>query len=119
MNNSMLLRIGAIAAVVIVLVVGAGIFLLSAGSGIGQILFGRAYAEGELRDYVASVFKEQVQGASCQPVDTDNNGYVSCDYTVVSQPGVTRSVECAAWGFEGLFNRGCRTRLPLFPNGQR
>ncbi|BAC89177.1 hypothetical protein [Gloeobacter violaceus] len=99
---------------VVVVVIGSGIFLLTAGRGLGQFLFGRAYAEGELRGYAASVLKEELRGSSCQPFDTDNNGYVSCDFTVASQPNVTRSLECAAWGFEGLINRGCRTRLPNF-----
>jgi hypothetical protein len=110
--NSGTFRLLAVVVVVCVVVIGAGVALATAGKGVGQFLFGKAYAEGELKDYVRSVLKQEVAGASCQGIDTDGNGYVSCDYTVVSQPGITRSVECAAWGLSGFFNRGCKTRLP-------
>ncbi|MGA7932348.1 MAG: hypothetical protein WCA35_02095 [Kovacikia sp.] len=98
----------------LVVVIGSGIFLLTAGKNIGQFLFGKSYAEGELKEYVASVLKDEVNGVSCQTYDTDNNGYVSCDYTTTKQPEVTRSLECAAWGIGGFLNRGCKTRLPNF-----
>ncbi|AGY57606.1 hypothetical protein [Gloeobacter kilaueensis] len=99
---------------ILVVVLGTGLFLITAGKGIGQFFFGRTYAESELKDYVATVLKENLRGASCQPFDTDDNGYVSCDYTVSAQPGITRSIECAAFGIGGFINRGCRTRLPNF-----
>lgn len=107
------LRVFAIGAVAIVVVaIGASALLATAGKGIGQFLFGKSYAEGELKEYVASVLKQDLAGVSCQSLDTDDNGYVSCDYTVNTQPGITRSAECAAWGMGGFFNRGCKTRLP-------
>lgn len=90
------------------------IFLTTVGRTFGQFLFGRSFAESELRDYVSSVLKQEINGVRCQAMDTDGNGYVSCDYTLVSQPEVTRSIECAAWGLDGFFNRGCRTRFPNF-----
>lgn len=93
---------------------GGAIFLVTAGQGIGQFFFGRSYAEGELRDYVAQVLKQEVQGVSCQPYDTDNNGYVSCDYTLAANQTSVSSIECAVWGISGFLNRGCRTRLPNF-----
>ncbi|WP_218080079.1 hypothetical protein [Anthocerotibacter panamensis] len=98
--------------------VALAICLLTIGQGVGQFLFGRSYAQSELRDYVASVLREQVNGVSCQAFDTDKNGYVSCDYTINREPGITRSAECAVWGVDGFLNRGCKTRLPLL-NGQR
>ncbi len=102
----------------VILVFAVAIALLTVAQGAGQFLFGRAYAEGELKSYVAEVLKETVGGASCQAIDSDRNGYVSCDYTTARESGVTRSVECAAWGVSGFINRGCKTRLPMFPNGQ-
>lgn len=89
------------------LVIGGGIFLLTAGKGITQYFFGRSFAESELKGYIASVLHQEVNGSHCQAVDKDGNGYVSCDYTLVSEPQKTHSVECAAWGWDGLLNRGC------------
>ena len=97
-----------------VLTLGGGILMLTVGKSLGQFLFGRSFAEKELRGYVSSVLKEEINGARCQPVDSDGNGYVSCDYTLVSKPDETRSIECAAWGWSGFVNRGCRTRFPNF-----
>jgi hypothetical protein len=37
---------------------------------------------------------------------------VSCDFTTTSDPNRTHSIECAAWGWDGFLNRGCKTRLP-------
>jgi hypothetical protein len=96
------------------LVLGSGIFLVTAGKGIGQFLFGRSYAEGELREYVGKVLQQEVRGVSCQPYDTDDNGYVSCDYTLATSQNTVSSTECAVWGLAGFINRGCRTRLPNF-----
>jgi hypothetical protein len=93
-----------------------GTFLLTAGRTVGQSLFGRGFAEGQLKDYVAAVLKQDVNGLKCQAVDSDSNGYVSCDYTTVSQPNNPRSIECAAWGMDGFLNKGCKTRLPNFGN---
>ncbi|MFM7447808.1 MAG: hypothetical protein ACKO24_04325 [Leptolyngbyaceae cyanobacterium] len=87
-------------------------FLLTAGKKVGQYFFGRSYAEGELRSYVEAVSKQQVNGVTCQPIDTDDNGYVACDYTTVAEPNRTQTLECAAWGWSGFFNRGCKQRLP-------
>jgi hypothetical protein len=96
------------------LVVVVGTFLLTAGRTVGQSLFGRSFAEGQLKDYVSAVLKQDVNGSRCQAVDSDGNGYVSCDYTTAGQPNVPRSIECAAWGLDGFLNRGCRTRVPNF-----
>ncbi|WP_144416081.1 hypothetical protein [Calothrix sp. 336/3] len=94
--------------------VAASTFLVTAGRTIGQSMFGRSFAESQLNDYVSKVFKQQLNGGRCQAVDSDGNGYVSCDYTTVNQPDTPRAVECAAWGLDGFFNRGCRTRtLPV------
>jgi prepilin-type N-terminal cleavage/methylation domain-containing protein len=93
-----------------------GILAISAVSFLGQIFLGRSFAENQLRDHVNSVLREDLKGANCQAIDSDGNGYVSCDYTVVSRPQETRPIECAAWGWYGLINRGCRTRFPNFPN---
>jgi hypothetical protein len=97
-------------------VVVVGTFLLTAGRTVGQSLFGRSFAEGQLKDYVSSVLRQEVNGSKCQAVDSDGNGYVSCDYTTSGQPNVPRSIECAAWGMDGFLNRGCKTRLPNFGN---
>ncbi len=104
--------IGALVAL-LVIVIGGFSVLITVGKGAGQVLFGKAFAEGELKDYVASVQKTQVQGSSCQAFDSDSNGYVSCDYTVANDPGKTYSLECAAWGLDGFLNKGCKTRLPF------
>jgi hypothetical protein len=112
MNNKVKFFLGLV--VISFLVVVIGTFLLTAGRTIGQSLFGRSFAEGQLRDYVAKVLRQEVNGANCQAVDSDGNGYVSCDYTVAAQPSTPRSIECAAWGMSGFLNRGCRTRVPGF-----
>ncbi len=95
-------------------VIGSGIFLVTVGRNIGEFFFGKSYAEGQLKEYVASVLNDEVNGVSCRAFDTDNNGYVACDYTTAKQPGVTRSLDCAAWGISGFLNRGCKTRMPNF-----
>ncbi|HEY9827388.1 MAG TPA: hypothetical protein V6D19_18260 [Stenomitos sp.] len=101
-------------AVIGILVAVVGGFLLTAGRTMGQAMFGRSFAEGQLNDYVSAVLKQEVNGSRCQAIDRDRNGYVSCDYTTVRQPDVPRSIECAAWGLDGFLNRGCKTRLPSF-----
>ncbi|NJP08257.1 MAG: hypothetical protein HC866_01265 [Leptolyngbyaceae cyanobacterium RU_5_1] len=101
---------------VTLLIVVSGAFLVTAGRTVGQSIFGRDFAEGQLKDYVAAVLKQEINGARCQAVDTDGNGYVSCDYTTTAQPNTPRSIECAAWGLDGFFNRGCKTRVPGFPS---
>jgi hypothetical protein len=112
MNN---LKFYLIAFLLSVLLIGGPVFLMTGGKAIGQPLFGKSYSEGELRNYVSSVLRQQLNGVSCQPVDTDANGYVSCDYTTVAEPNVTRSIECSAWGLDGFLNRGCKARsiLPI------
>lgn len=97
---------------VLVLLVGTGV-LLTSGKAVGQSLFGKSFAEKELRNYVSSVMRQQLNGVSCQPVDTDSNGYVSCDYTTVAEPETTHSIECSAWGLDGFLNRGCKARAIL------
>jgi hypothetical protein len=99
-----------------IVVIGGGLVLMTVGRTAGQFFFGRSFAESQLKDYVSSVLKQEVNGVRCQAMDTDGNGYVSCDYTLVSQPNVTRSLECSAWGLDGFLNRGCRTRFPSFPS---
>jgi hypothetical protein len=88
------------------------VFLLTIGRNIGQFFVGRNFAESQLKDYVANVIKEPMNGSQCQAWDTDGNGYVSCTYTLVSQPGKPYAIECAAWGLDGILNRGCR-QAPL------
>jgi hypothetical protein len=94
------------------LVGGGGIlllvFLLTIGRNIGQFFFGRNFAESQLKNYVANVIKQDINGSQCQAWDTDGNGYVSCTFTLVSQPSRPYAIECAAWGLDGLLNRGCR-----------
>lgn len=91
-----------------------GTYLMTAGKTIGQSIFGRSFAETQLKEYVAAVLKQEINGARCQAVDTDGNGYVSCDYTTVARPNHPISIECSAWGWDGFFNRGCRTRFRQF-----
>ncbi len=99
-----------------VILIGGAIFLLTAGKGLGQYFFGKSFAENELKGYVSTVLRQDVNGAHCQSVDSDNNGYVSCDYTLVTNPQVTHSIECAAWGLNGVLNKGCKARMPNFNN---
>jgi hypothetical protein len=72
------------------------VFLLTIGRNIGQFFVGRKFAESQLNDYVANVIKEPMNGT----------------YTLVSQPGKPFAIECAAWGLDGILNRGCR-QAPL------
>ena len=97
-----------------VLILGGSIFLVTIGKTMGQFMMGKSFAEAQLNDYVAKVLKQDVNGVNCQSMDTDKNGYVSCDYTIASQPNTPRSIECAAWGLDGFFNRGCKARVPGF-----
>jgi hypothetical protein len=97
-----------------VIVLGGGLAFLTVGRVVGQFFFGRSFAESELKDYVSSVLKQEVNGSRCQAMDTDGNSYVSCDYTLVSNPEKTYSIECSAWGLDGFLNRGCKTRFPQF-----
>jgi hypothetical protein len=97
----------------IFILVGA-VFLVTIGRTMGQFMMGKSFAEAQLNEYVGKVLNQKVNGVNCQSMDTDKNGYVSCDYTTASQPDNPRSIECAAWGLDGFFNRGCKTRLPNF-----
>jgi hypothetical protein len=99
----------------IIVITAISVLLMTVGKTVGQSLFGRGFAESQLRDYVQAVLRQEVNGARCQAVDTDGNGYVSCDYTTMSQPNSPRSIECSAWGLDGFLNRGCKSRLPGFP----
>ncbi len=112
MRNIKLLTTIAIASVVIIV---AGLALVTVGRVVGQFFFGRSFSESQLKDYVSSVSRQEINGAKCQSMDSDGNGYVSCDYTTVSRPDVTQSIECAAWGLDGFFNRGCKTRPAYNP----
>lgn len=96
---------------VVVLFFTVGTFLLTAGQDIGRSIFGRGFAESQLKDYVSRVLRTEVNGMSCQAMDTDQNGYVSCDFTTKNQPSTPETIECAAWGLDGFMNRGCKTRL--------
>lgn len=95
-----------------ILVVIAGVLLITLGRNIGQFWFGRSFAEAQLKEYVTKVLNQDVNGMSCQRFDTNSNGYVSCDYTTTKTPDNPRSIECAAWGLDGFLNRGCKARLP-------
>jgi len=90
----------------------ASILLMTVGKVAGQFFFGRSFSEAQLKGYVSSVLKQDINGARCQAMDSDDNGYVSCDYTTVGDPNTPRSIECSAWGIDGFLNRGCKTRLP-------
>ncbi len=110
------LKLYLILAVVALVLAAIGGFLFTAGKTIGQSIFGRSFAEEQLREYVARVLKQEVRGVNCQPVDRDENGYVSCDFTTEGDPNRVQTVECAAWGLSGFFNRGCKVRMPSFPS---
>jgi hypothetical protein len=107
-------KLSLILALASAIVLGGSLLFLTVGKVAGQFFFGRSFAESELRDYVSSVLKQEVNGARCQAMDTDGNSYVSCDYTLVSNPEKTHSIECSAWGLDGFLNRGCKTRFPQF-----
>ena len=94
------------------LTVVGGALLVTVGRNFGQFWFGRSFAESQLKEYVNKVLRQEINGVSCRNVDTDGNGYVSCDFTTTSDPNRTHSIECAAWGWDGFLNRGCKTRLP-------
>jgi hypothetical protein len=110
--NKVKLSVILISASIILLAVS--LVFLTVGKVVGQFFFGRSFAEGELNDYVSSVLKQEVNGARCQKMDTDGNSYVSCDYTLASDPEKTYSIECSAWGLDGFLNRGCKTRFPEY-----
>jgi len=97
-----------------IIVLGGGLVLVTAGRVVGQFFFGRSFAEKELNEYVSSVLKQELNGSKCQAMDTDGNSYVSCDFTLVSNPAKTYSVECSAWGLDGFLNKGCKSRSNQF-----
>lgn len=105
------LILGAVGGGVILLAV----LLLTVGRNVGQFFFGRSFAESQLKSYVANVMKEEVNGSQCQQWDTDGNGYVSCTYTLVSQPGRPYAIECSAWGLDGFLNKGCKPSAIIRP----
>jgi hypothetical protein len=107
-----------LALVGVFLAVAAGL-LMTVGKTFGQFFFGKSFAEDQLRTYVSRVLKQDINGINCQPMDTDANGYVSCDYTTVGDPNRVQTIECAAWGLDGFFNRGCKVRMPSFPTQTR
>jgi hypothetical protein len=94
---------------------GGAIALVTIGRNIGQFFFGRSFAESQLKSYVANVMREDINGSQCQTWDTDGNGYVSCTYTLISQPGRPYPIECSAWGLDGFINRGCKQPPLLRP----
>jgi hypothetical protein len=93
----------------------AGGALVTVGKTTGQFFFGRSFAEDQLKNYVSQVLNQEINGVTCQGIDTDNNGYVSCDYSTKGTPEQIRTIECAAWGLDGFLNRGCKARLPGLP----
>jgi hypothetical protein len=95
--------------------IALAVLLLTVGRNIGQFFFGRSFAESQLKSYVANVMKEDINGFQCQTWDTDGNGYVSCTYTLVSQPSRPYAIECSAWGLDGLLNRGCKQTPMIRP----
>jgi hypothetical protein len=97
-----------------IILLGGSLIFLTVGRVVGQFFFGRSFAESELQDYVSSVLKQELNGSRCQAMDTDGNSYVSCDYTLASNPEQTYSIECSAWGLDGFLNRGCKTRFPQY-----
>ena len=97
-----------------IIVLGSGLALITVGRVVGQFFFGRSFAEKELNEYVSSVLKQELNGYKCQSRDTDGNSYVSCDFTLVSNPEKTYSVECSAWGLDGFLNKGCKSRSNQF-----
>lgn len=110
--NKVKLSLILISSAIIISVVS--LVFLTVGKVVGQFFFGRSFAESELQDYVSSVLKKDLNGFRCQGMDTDGNSYVSCDYTLTSNPEQTHSIECSAWGLDGFLNRGCKTRFPQF-----
>jgi hypothetical protein len=112
MKNAKLFIILALVGLFVAIAGGA---LVTVGKTIGQFFFGRNFAEDQLKTYVARVLNQEVNGVTCQGIDTDNNGYVSCDYSTTSSPNQVRTIECAAWGLDGFLNRGCKARLPGLP----
>jgi hypothetical protein len=109
------IKLFAILALVAIVFAVVGGFLITAGKTIGQSLFGRSFAEDQLKEYVARVLRQDLNGVTCQPIDSDNNGYVACDFTTVAAPNQVQTIECAAWGLDGFLNRGCKKRLPGLP----
>ena len=45
-----------------IIVLGGGIILLTVGRVFGQYFFGRSFAESQLKDYVSSVLRQEVNG---------------------------------------------------------
>ena len=95
------------------LVLIGGVLLLMFAKPIGQAMFGSSFAEKQAEEYVSKLFGDEVSKISCRNRDTDGDGYVTCDFRTNSDPGKIHSIECSAWGFDGVLNRGCKSRLPL------
>lgn len=68
-------------------------------------------AEREAREYIAQMYPHAEYTVTCMNVDTDHNGYVSCDAVIA---GHQTPLECAAsngcWGVFETCNAGCKLR---------
>ena len=99
----------------------AGVIFLTVGAMVMGITFKacgvgseeqRENSTSMARRYVSEMHGPTWTRVSCQGVDTDNNGYVSC---VVGDGTATEPIECAACMTSSFcFNSGCRPlRFPV------
>ncbi len=63
-------------------------------------------AEKTSKDYVKKLYNKEAQGISCSNVDSDGDGYVSCDVNIGKEVIL---LECPT--FSSFFNNKCKTRL--------
>ena len=90
----------------------AGVIFLVFAKPIGQAIFGSSFAEKQAEEYVSKLFGNEVSNISCRNRDTDDDGYVTCDFRTNASQKI-HSIECAAWGMSGILNRGCKSRTTL------
>lgn len=74
----------------------------------------RTTANQEAQDFARQLYPGETARASCQGVDTDGNGYVSCTVVIGNHPPMF--IECGSQYSIG--NNGCRAIRPVVQQPQ-
>lgn len=91
-----------------------GVFVLTIASNMAMYVGAdtvREHAEVEARDWTAAMYPEADSiTTSCQALDTDGNGYVTC---TVLAGGEHLNLECYAWLWMNPGGSDCREIMPV------
>lgn len=91
-----------------------GLFCLAVVSNVAMYIGAdtvRVHAEDEARIWVSNMYPTVADPRiSCQALDTDNNGYVTC---TANLDGEHVNIECYAWLFVNPGGSDCREIMPV------